>query len=661
MNWYKVWQDNHIFNVEKNLLKKKRFIFTPYLRVNQDGFVNGNFREYLFADSLARYLRYRGENVLYAPGFDTLSYSFFMETKIERNALDTHLFDKYYNELLAFNVGFAANKVVNCLDRESLLFIQKFFLYLYKQKVIRYEEKEVLEDIYRKKIYDSIESRYKDRINKRKVFTLDLKRVLPRLVENINKLTIPLPVKEELLCKLELKQQLLLTLFTKTNHEFVINLEKPEILGSLQAIVLNPSLIDILDFVAPEEIFAVENFLETGSIDYLYSGNTSINPLTGEEVPIFISNHFSVAIKPLFSYLDEDLKIIEKLEIEPLSIVADNLLINSDFLDGLSLAAAREKITQVFVEEGLARIDEIYSKREILISSLDVLGCPFPLMEGPNDMLLLDEHLPLTFSNKFRIVVPNEGEILSDYQLIEGSMNSLFCSGIYPLMSILLEKNMEIENINAYSNLEELRMWLKNSIFLVNKNNLVYELFMPVLMISLIETLEDVSLDLPTEIVFFDNVYDEYGNEIKKDFNNCLRIQEMLEVYSADAIRLYYLDNKMINKFYYAKEKLFAYKQILLNVKSIYSQGFVANNLDLEFNFYQFKNKIYECLVSYDFGDYISSLKDYLKSLNGQRMTKKIALEFLVIFSVVCPELAEDLHYTYFSTKQLIFDSEWPL
>lgn len=661
MNWYKVWQENHIFNVENNMLKNKKFIFTPYIKVNQDGFINGSFREFLFSDSLARYFRYRGDNVMYAPGFDTLSYSSFIESKVESNELNMKLYDKYLEELVKLNIGFPNNKAVNCLDRETLLFIQKFFLYFYNKGLIKYKQKEVLEDVNKKKIYDGIETNYKNYKSSRNVFVLDIEKAIPKIVKNISSLAIPEEIKLELIAKLGIKENLVLSVYTRNNHEMKLFLEEPEILGSLTAIVLNPSKMDILDYIAPEEIFAIENFLETKNNKYIYSGNDFINPLTGSTVPIFISYAFDNPIKPLFSHRPTDLIYISELELEPINIIEDNVLINSDFLNGMSLEQAHNKIIEVFVEEELGYVKNEYNKKEILISSLDVLGCPYPLMLGNNDIITLEDHLPLTFSNKFRILIPKEEEISSEYQLFSGSINSLFCNGIYPFASLLLEKNIEIEDVINNSILNELKEWLKQSVFVINKHNLVYDLFMPIVMISLLEEEENFELELPFEIILFDNVYDAYGNEIRKEFNNCLRIDEMIDVYGSDAIRLYYLDSIFEKQFYFSKEKLFMYKQFLLSIKNIYSLGFSSNNLDLEFGFYQFKNKLYDCLVSYNFKEYISNIKDFINKVNGKQLTKKMALELLVLMSIVLPELAEDLHYAYFSTKQLLIDNNWPL
>ena len=190
MDWYKIWQENHLFMVEKNLLKKKKYLYTPCIKVNQDGFQNADLREEIYADTLARYFRFRGDNVMYAPSFDTICYSSFMESKIENNELNDALFDSYNNELVALDIGYNPNKSINLRSNESLLFIQKFFLYLYNKGVIKYQNKNVLIDSEKNKIYDGIETLFKERRANRKVFTLDIEKYIDRFLYNLERLPI---------------------------------------------------------------------------------------------------------------------------------------------------------------------------------------------------------------------------------------------------------------------------------------------------------------------------------------------------------------------------------------------------------------------------------------------------------------------------------------
>ena len=128
MNWYNVWQQRHVFAVETNILKKRQLVFTPFIKTNQEGFLNADFRSNLYIDSLARYYRYRNLNVLANPGFDTLAYSSFMESKLKNRELNDKIYLTYLTELEKLNVGYQRNKVVNTRSKEAIYLIFNDFM-----------------------------------------------------------------------------------------------------------------------------------------------------------------------------------------------------------------------------------------------------------------------------------------------------------------------------------------------------------------------------------------------------------------------------------------------------------------------------------------------------------------------------------------------------
>ncbi len=661
MDWYKVWQENHLFAVEKNLLKKRKYIYTPCIKVNQDGFQNADVRKEIYADTLARYYRYCGDNVMYAPSFDTICYSSFMESKIENNELNDLFYDTYNNELVALNVGYSPKKAINLRSSEALLFIQRFFLFLYNNGIIKYKEKSVLENTETNKIYDGIETTYKEKRTTKNVFTLEIEKYIDRFLYNLERLPIDDSLKNEFISKLDKQDLLELSFFTESNFEFKLLLEEPELLGSLGALVINPNYMDILDYVAPEEIFAVENFLERRNKKYLFTGNTFTNPLNGNQIPIFISLAYKEAKKPLFGYNSDDAIILKELGIEPVNIVVDGVLVNSDFLDGMDLKSAHNRIIDDFSSYEIGNRVTKYLKKDIVISSLDKYGCPFPLMTNGSNIITLEEHLPLTFSSRFRIIVPGESNISSEYHLFSGSLNNLFIHAILPYMAILGEKAVEIDEPLAPDNIKEVKEWLKNALLIVNRNDAIYDLFMPLMLLSIVEKAMHIDFESTVEVLTTNSVYDGYGNTIKKEYNNLVKMRDLVSTYGSDAIRLYYLDTDISKPMYFDKDSIFKYKQFLLNIEARYSKSFLDNNFDMEFPFYQFKNKAYDALVGFDLPRYVKTIFEFVKENEDLMLTKKQALEFLIIISIVAPDLAESLHYKYFSSKQLLIDYGWVL
>ena len=107
-------------------------------------------------------------------------------------------------------------------------------------------------------------------------------------------------------------------------------------------------------------------------------GLTATNPVNGREIPIWVSDYVLMtygtgAIMAVPAHDERDwefakkfgLPIIEVVAGSPVSVqeavytdVATGTLVNSQFLDGLSVAEAKEKIIAFLEEKGIGRSEE---------------------------------------------------------------------------------------------------------------------------------------------------------------------------------------------------------------------------------------------------------------------------------------------------------------
>ena len=168
--------------------------------------------------------------------------------------------------------------------------------------------------------------------------------------------------------------------------------------------------------------------LNKGKSGVEVKGVKAINPINGEEVPIFLGDFVlgdygtgAVMAVPAhdqrdFEYAKEhNLEIIEVIEGGNIESQAfekyDYLgkgckLINSEEFTGLTVEEAKEKITDKLVNEGIAKRTVNYKFREWIFARQRYWGEPVPIVHGDDgrDYVLPDEELPL--------VLP----VLDDYQ-----------------------------------------------------------------------------------------------------------------------------------------------------------------------------------------------------------------------------------------------------
>jgi len=153
-----------------------------------------------------------------------------------------------------------------------------------------------------------------------------------------------------------------------------------------------------------------ENREKTG----VFTGVFCENPVTGGRIPLFMADYVLVgygtgAIMAVPGEDERDWEFAEQFElpivrtVEPpagfdgKAYVGEGRAINSGFLDGLGIVAAKRVIIDWLVARGLGEATVSYKLRDWLFSRQRYWGEPIPILHGPNGELraLSDDELPL--------------------------------------------------------------------------------------------------------------------------------------------------------------------------------------------------------------------------------------------------------------------------
>lgn len=155
----------------------------------------------------------------------------------------------------------------------------------------------------------------------------------------------------------------------------------------------------------------------------LLDGLTAVNPVNGKEIPIWISDYVLMsygtgAIMAVPGHDQRDWEFAKKfdlpviqvvagkdgaevdLEKEAFTDVATGILINSDFINGLEVKQAKEKILEFLEEKGIGTKKVNYKLRDWVFSRQRYWGEPIPIVECekcgfvPIDENLLPLELP---------------------------------------------------------------------------------------------------------------------------------------------------------------------------------------------------------------------------------------------------------------------------
>jgi leucyl-tRNA synthetase len=143
---------------------------------------------------------------------------------------------------------------------------------------------------------------------------------------------------------------------------------------------------------AKSDLERQENKTKTG----VFLGTYATNPANGEQIPIFIADYVLVgygtgAIMAVPGHDQRDwdfahqfgLPIVEVIaggDISQSAYVGDGELVNSDYLNGLDMASAKEAITERLAADGRGQARVEYKLRDWLFARQRYWGEPFPIV-----------------------------------------------------------------------------------------------------------------------------------------------------------------------------------------------------------------------------------------------------------------------------------------
>ncbi len=662
--WYKKWQDNRSFIVENDCLKTKSYIFSPYPRCNQLGFIDLSFKGQLIADVYSRYYRMNDKNVLFPTGFHTLGASSFNECMKLNKTLDTKIQDTFLEEIKSLGIGINQSKLIDARSDSYVSILQASFIELYEKGYIKYKEKEVLENKDSKKIIYKDKDKNNNLIKKKEyVFSLEIDTIFDNLLNDINNLDIDIKYKDKFLSYFEPKESYIINFKLTNDLELNVKLNEIEYLSNISYIFLNPEYIDVINYSAEDEIDAINDYLENGLEPYAYTGINAINPLTGYEIPVFISTIYNEGIYLGIPGLkEEDYSFALKNGFEIIDILDSDLrMINSGILNGLSMEIAKLKLVDEFSKLDIIKKIITYNKKEIILSSNDAFGCLYPFLYDSNTNKLnsLKDFLPFNFTNQFRPLLSPLVNIFGDP--LNGSINNLFTEGMAPFLALLYDEFSNFESLFSKIAKEEYNNWIPIDTLIVNEDYIEDELLMPIIFFNIIKKEVGItSSKLFNNLIIVKNNYDSLKQPIKRENNNTINIKALLDDYYSDSLRYYMLSKKINDIFVFDILELNEIDSFIKEIENRLINIEITNDDKLDYYFYNFKAKAKKLIDEYKIDEYISLISDFAKEfILKANPSKDNILTFIKVIFPITPYLSEEIYEIVFKAKYSIINEDF--
>ncbi len=596
--WQEKWEDAGVFHAKNDSDKEKFFALVEFPYPSGQGLHVGHPRSYTALDIVARKRRMQGYNVLYPMGWDAFGLpteNFAIKNHIHPEIVTKNNIAHFKAQLQALGFSFDWSREINTTDPEYYKWTQWIFLQLFKKGLAYKKEmsvnwctscKCVLAN---EEVVNGVCERCGSEVvhKVKSQWMLKITEYAQRLIDDLDEVDYIERVKTQQKNWIGRSTGALVTFKTNVNHDVTVYTTRPDTLFGATYMVLSPEYAQIEDWkkegvianVAEVEAYQAEaarksDFERTemakDKTGVKLQGVTAINPVNGDEIPVFISDYVLVsygtgAVMGVPAHDSRDWEFAKKFDLpiievvaggdvqkEAFTDVATGTMVNSGFMTGMSVEEAKEAIKDYMTEKGFGVRKVNYKLRDWVFSRHRYWGEPIPIVhcEKCGYVAVPEEQLPLKLPMVDSYEPSDNGE--SPLSTIDSFVNTTcpHCGGPakretdtmpqWAGSSWYFLRYCDPHNSDALASKEALDYWTPvdwyNGGMEHTTLHLLYSRFWHKFLydIGVVPTKEPYARRTSHGMILGEN-----GEKMSKSRGNVVNPDEVVEQYGADTMRLY--------------------------------------------------------------------------------------------------------------------------
>ncbi len=422
--WQEIWKEESAFRTGIDKSKPKFYALVEFPYPSGQGLHVGHPRPYTALDIIARKRRLEGYNVLYPMGWDAFGLpteNYAIKNKIHPRVVTENNIKHFKEQLKSLGYSFDWDREINTTDTGYYKWTQWIFLKLFEKGLAYKAEmpinwctscqvglanEEVVNGVCERcgsEVVHKVKSQWMLKITAyadRLIDDLDLVDYADR-IKNQQKNWIGRSEGAEIDFKLKGKEETL-KIFTT----------RPDTLFGATYMVISPehSLLDKYksditnwdEITAYREAAAKKSDFERAELakdktGVEIQGVTAVNPVTGKDIPIWISDYVLMtygtgAIMAVPAHDTRDWEFAKKFGLPIIPVIEggnveeeaftdySGKLINSEFLNGLYVTEAKKRMTEWVEEKGIGKKTVNFKLRDWVFSRQRYWGEPIPLV-----------------------------------------------------------------------------------------------------------------------------------------------------------------------------------------------------------------------------------------------------------------------------------------
>ena len=425
--WQQQWEKSGVFHASDDFSRPKYYALIEFPYPSGQGLHVGHPRSYTAMDIIARKRRMQGYNVLYPIGWDAFglpSENYAIKNHVHPAVVTKQNIARFKSQLRSLGLSFDWPREINTTDPEYYKWTQWIFLQLFKHGLAYKKEmavnwctscKCVLAN---EEVVNGVCERCGSEVV-RKVksqWMLKITAYAQRLIDDLDLVDYPERVKSQQKNWIGRSTGAEVDFSTTAGDALTVYTTRPDTLFGATYMVLSPEHPYLEKWSGriknPDEVRAYQaeaakksDFERTEiakeKTGILLDGVRAVNPVNGKEIPIFISDYVLMsygtgAIMAVPAHDTRDWEFAKKFGLPIVEVVkggdvqkeaftdcAAGVLVNSGFLNGLTVDEAKKKITEFLTEKGIGRSKVNYKLRDWVFSRQRYWGEPIPIVICP--------------------------------------------------------------------------------------------------------------------------------------------------------------------------------------------------------------------------------------------------------------------------------------
>lgn len=719
--WQKIWEEKGVFHAEEHSEKEKFYALVEFPYPSGQGLHVGHPRPYTALDVIARKRRMQNYNVLYPMGWDAFGLpteNFAIKNHIHPAIVTEKNVERFKRQIQALGISFDWDREINTTDPDYYKWTQWIFLQLYKKGLAYKKEmsvnwctscKCVLAN---EEVVNGVCERCGSEVvhKVKSQWMLKITEYAQRLIDDLELVDYPDRVKAQQINWIGRSEGAEVDFGTTAGEKLTVYTTRPDTLYGATYMVISPehpsiekweSLIkNIAEVRAYQEEAAKKSDFERTEVakdktGVRLEGVNAVNPLTGKEIPIFISDYVLVsygtgAIMAVPGHDTRDWEFAKKFSLPIVEVVkggnveeeaftdcATGIMVNSGILDDLTVEEAKVKIKKHLEETGIGKAKVNYKLRDWVFSRQRYWGEPIPMVycEKCGWVPLPESELPLVLPmvDSYEPTDTGESPLAKMTDWVETACPH--CGGKakretdtmpqWAGSSWYFLRYMDPKNPEAIASKEAINYWLPvnwyNGGMEHTTLHLLYSRFW-------YKFLYDIGV-VPTKEPYAKRtshgmILGEGGIKMSKSRGNVVNPDDVIKEYGADTLRLYEMFIGDFEKAAtWSQDGIKGCRRLIdryWNLQEILIEG-DAIRPDMENAFHKTIKKVSVDSENLKFNTAIAALMTLINDISAKgSVTRKELAVYTVLLNIFAPHVTEEVWEAQKLGKGIVAQQKWP-